>query len=109
MSLERRLNMEVANGDLRGVHEALAAGACVDGSPDLPTPPLVLAAMMGDADMLQVLIGSGADLEVTILREEINQYGLVIIPLGSRALHAAVIGEEVLCVRCLLKLSLIHI
>lgn len=103
MSLELRLVLQVDNGDLRGVHEALTAGACVDGSPDLPTPPLVLAAMLGDTDVLQMLIGRGADLEVTVLHEDINEYGVVIVPLGSRALHAAVIGEEVNCVRCLLK------
>ena len=103
MTPEFRLNLEVASGNLPAVDWLLNGGVCVDGSDNLPTRPLVLAAEMGRIDVLEMLIGRGANLEAAVPQQTLNEYGVAVIPLGSRALHAAVIGDKVSSVRCLLK------
>lgn len=71
--------------------------------PMTSTPALVIAAEQGRLDVLERLIGRGADLEVTVDHENVNEYGVAVVPLGSRALHAAVIWAKIGPVRCLLK------
>lgn len=85
------------------VEKMLTAGACIDGFRDLPTRPLVTAAHTGHIDVLEMLVGRGADLGVTISTEMCDHEGDVMFPLGSRALHAAVRGNRIGSVRCLLK------
>ncbi|CAN0231214.1 unnamed protein product [Scytosiphon promiscuus] len=103
MDLDFQLTMEVASGNLRGVDSLLAAGACINGFADSRTRPLLLAAEMGRVEVLELLVGRGADLEVASVRETLNDFGIAVIPKGSRALHAAVIGCQEECVRFLLK------
>lgn len=103
MTPEFQLNLEVGSGNLRAIDWLLRAGACVDGSDDLRTRPLVVAAEMGRIDVLEMLIGRGADLEAAVPQQTLNDHGVAVIPLGSRALHAAVNGYQIAAVRCLLS------
>lgn len=94
--MDYQLLKQVASGDKRGVESLLTAGASIDGSRDLPTRPVVVASRSGQVGVLEMLICRGADLEVTS-KEHIH------FPLGSRALHAAVMQGHVGSVRCLMK------
>ncbi|ONH23310.1 ankyrin repeat domain-containing protein [Pseudofrankia asymbiotica] len=67
-------------------HVLLAAGAPVDGEPGGPETPLITAASYGDAEVAQVLIQAGADLEAT---SSPTSGG---VPGGTALLHAAVFG-----------------
>ncbi|CAM9694069.1 unnamed protein product, partial [Sphacelaria rigidula] len=102
MNPEFELNLEAGIGNLRAIDRLLRVGVCVDGSDDLPTRPLVIAAELGRIDALKMLIGRGADLEAAVPQQTLNDDGIAVIPLGSRALHAAVIGQQIDSVRCLL-------
>ncbi|MDT3442984.1 MULTISPECIES: ankyrin repeat domain-containing protein [unclassified Pseudofrankia] len=64
----------------------LAAGAPVDGEPGSPETPLITAASYGDAEVAEVLIRAGADLEAT---SSATSGG---VPSGNALLHAAVFG-----------------
>jgi uncharacterized protein len=64
----------------------LDAGAPVDGDPEEPETPLITAASYGDAEVAQVLIEAGADLEATAAADAGG------IPGGTALLHAAVFG-----------------
>ncbi|CAM9153966.1 unnamed protein product [Sphacelaria rigidula] len=103
MTREYELSLQVGIGNLRGIDQLLRAGACVDGSDDPPTRPLVIAAELGRIDVLEMLIGRGADLEAAVPQQTLDDDGISVISVGSRALHAAVIGQHIGSVRCLLK------
>ena len=64
----------------------IAAGAPVDGRPGDRETPLITAASYGDAEVAQVLIDAGANLEA---RAAPNAGG---VPGGTALLHAAVFG-----------------
>lgn len=81
----RRLWREVS-GTAALARALLAAGAPVDGQPDDPETPLITAASYGDAEVAQVLVEAGADLE----RCAAPTAGGV--PGGTALLHAAVFG-----------------
>lgn len=82
-----------------GVERALAAGASVNGMPSIDlVPPIVLASNRGHADIVELLVRRGADLEIatgdgydsTVAVFAYFNRRLVEIPLrGSRALRAA--------------------
>jgi len=100
------LALAVGGGNLRRVDELLAAGASINGTDDgdiKPTKPLLLAAEVGQVGVLQLLVNRGADLEVAVVREVLNDDGVAVFPNGSRALHAAVIGRQPASARFLLK------
>jgi uncharacterized protein len=65
----------------------LAAGAPVDGRPGDSETPLMTAASYGDADVAEVLIEAGADLDATASADAGG------VPGGSALLHAAVFGN----------------
>jgi len=88
---------------MRGVDKLLTAGACIDGSRDLPTRPVVTASQTGQVGVLEMLICRGADVEVTVSKETPDGNGNISFPLGSRALHVAAQTGQVGSVRCLLK------
>ncbi|HJU81518.1 MAG TPA: ankyrin repeat domain-containing protein [Acidimicrobiia bacterium] len=64
----------------------LAAGAAVDGDPGSSETPLITAASYGNAEVAQVLIEAGANLEA---RSAADSGG---VPGGTALLHAAVFG-----------------
>lgn len=101
--IDVQLVLEAGDGNMRGVEKMLAAGACVNGSPHLPARPLVAAAQAGQIGVLEMLVGRGADLEVTGYSELCDNDGETHFPPGLRALHAAASAKQVGSVRCLLK------
>lgn len=64
----------------------LAAGAPVDGHPDDRETPLITAASYGDAEVAQVLIEAGADVNAVSAPDSGG------VPSGSASQHAAVFG-----------------
>ncbi|MEO6714787.1 MAG: ankyrin repeat domain-containing protein [Mycobacteriales bacterium] len=62
----------------------LLAGAPVDGDPGASETPLITAASYGDAEVAQVLIDAGADLDATASATAGG------VPLGTALVHAAV-------------------
>lgn len=83
----RRLGLApIRSGTGEMVRELLAAGAPVDGEPGAPETPLMTAASYGDADVAQVLVDAGADLEATATPSAGGA------PLGTALRHAAVFG-----------------
>jgi uncharacterized protein len=82
-----RLGLPRGLSDTGEVARALIeTGAPVNGHPGTPETPLITAASYGDAEVAQVLIGAGADLEV---RAAPDAGG---VPGGTALLHAAVFG-----------------
>jgi ankyrin repeat protein len=65
----------------------IAAGAPVNGNPGESETPLMTAASYGDADVAEVLIKAGADLEATATPDAGG------VPGGTALLHAAVFGN----------------
>lgn len=65
----------------------IAAGAPVNGQPGDSETPLMTAASYGDADVAQVLIEAGADLEATAAPDAGG------VPGGTALAHAAVFGN----------------
>lgn len=68
------------------VQALLDAGAPVNGEPGAPETPLITAASYGDAEVAQVLVNAGADLEA---RAAATAGG---VPGGTALRHAAVFG-----------------
>jgi ankyrin repeat protein len=64
----------------------IEAGAPVDGEPGDPETPLITAASYGDAEVAEVLIEAGANLEATAAPYAGG------VPRGTALLHAAVFG-----------------
>ncbi len=79
------LLVEVGNENPGGVERCLAAGADINGSPHSGEeyPPVVYAAHVGSARMIEFLVSKGADVDGATWREGS-------FPKHSRALHAAV-------------------
>lgn len=84
-SLDDLLLAEVGNEKPRGVERCLAAGASINGSPQSGEefPPIVYAAAVGSARMIEFLAKKGADLDGAVWRR-------CSFPKDSRAIHVAI-------------------
>ena len=82
-----RLGLEGPLSGTGAVAQALIdAGAPVDGEPSDPETPLITAASYGDAEIAEVLIRNGADLDAAAAPDAGG------VPGGTALLHAAVFG-----------------
>lgn len=90
-------------GNMRGVKNALEAGASVNGHLGQPYPPLVVAASMTDKKMVTYLVESGADLEVGTWHERHPSNRKLNWNSGSRAVHSAVYNDKLDNLRVLLR------
>lgn len=87
-------------GNMRGVKNALEAGASVDGHHTLPYSPLMVAANVTDGKVVKFLVETGADLELATWRDV---HTPSLWKSGSRAVHSAVHGDKVDNLRVLLE------
>lgn len=94
------LMKEVQMGSIRRVRTMLAAGANVNGSPQLR--PLLWAASAGDITMVKFLIENGADVNASA-QNAIKHTTAHLVLHGERALHLAVGCDHIHVVRELLK------
>ncbi|CAM9469500.1 unnamed protein product, partial [Laminaria digitata] len=79
----------VIGGNMRRVHAALAAGASVNGSPELPGVPIMVATTRDNVDMVNLLILQGADPEIPADHEMSCPNSDFAVRRGERALHLA--------------------
>eukprot|EP00752_Nemacystus_decipiens_P014985 g13343.t1 len=100
---EVELSLEVGVGNVRGIDRLLRAGVCINGSDDLTLRPLMIAAEAGRINVLEMLIRRGADLDAGVPKQTLNEDGVAYFPVGSCALHVAVIVQQVGSARCLLN------
>lgn len=78
----------IQEGQIRGVKDALAAGADVNGKSEVGLSPLILAAMTGKTSIVEALCDAGASLNQTVTGKAANTDGFT-------ALHfAALNGHE---------------
>lgn len=103
-----RLAHGASIGNYDMVQDAVGAGANVNGSPELPVPPIVAAVLADRANIINVLLDQGADVEKPVVVEEVaypnHDIICTIIP-GERVLHVAARNGKVEIVRLLLKRS----
>lgn len=93
MAIHVQLLMELqrySRGDLRGVKDALAAGASVDGARNQPFSPLMMAATCSEPSMIKFLVQRGADLEAGKPSDADYADGRPMLKKGARAVHCAV-------------------
>lgn len=101
--LDRQVIAGVRKGHTTGVTALLAAGASVNGSPDLNFPPIVHAAGVGNASMISFLVGNGANVNIGTVKPIKSFNGTEEMVPGCRALHVALRGGHVEAYRTLLK------
>lgn len=103
-SKELRLLHQVQKGSLKGIIEMLKAGANVDGSSEVGTAPLFLAANRGRTDVLQLLIDNGADLDAPSSLDNFADGFSGSLPFaeGPTPLHGALASESLDAIRLLL-------
>ncbi|CAM9469429.1 unnamed protein product [Laminaria digitata] len=96
------LMSNVTCGNMRGVQAAVAAGADLNGHPDLPCPPVMAAIIWDSVSMAKFLLELGADPNKPAEnRVPFPDTDVVVMP-GERALHMAAKRGNVEIVRFLL-------
>lgn len=88
-SADDMLLVEIGKNNTRGVERYLAEGASINGSAQSGEkyPPVVYAAAVGSARMIEFLLEKGADVDIAVWRD-------CDFPKDSRAIHVAIGAES---------------